>query len=109
MSILIPWCMRYNLERCKQEYSELLELLEGATFALGIDEEERAMASIASIEGMLKKMNKLSGLPLCLSEAGVKKEDFPAIIKRAINDGAVITNPKPVDENVIEDILGKAF
>ena len=58
---------------------------------------------------MLKELHDISGLPTKLSEANVKKEDFDAIAKKALNDGAIIVNPKHVDYDDVIKILKQAY
>ena len=58
---------------------------------------------------MLYKLNKICGLPTKLSQTNVKKEDFNEIAKKALDDGAMIVNPKQVDLEDVMDILEKAF
>ena len=44
-----------------------------------------------------------------LSERGVKRSDFEEIAKRALNDGALIVNPRNADKDDILKILEEAF
>ena len=71
--------------------------------------ENRADKTIEYIENMLKRLNELSGLPTKLSDANVKKEDFEAIVEKALNDGAMIVNPKQVNHDDVMKILEQAF
>ena len=49
------------------------------------------------------------GVPTCLSEVRVTKEDFPGIVQDAIVDFVVATNPRPVDEQSIYQLLEAAY
>ena len=71
--------------------------------------EDRADKTIEYVENMLYKLNKICGLPTKLSQTNVKKEDFNEIAKKALDDGAMIVNPKQVDFEDVMDILEKAF
>lgn len=109
MNILLPFCMRYNMKVSKKEYGEILFYLGGEDIYLATPKEKRADKTIQIIEEMKEKLNKKTELPKTLSQAGVKKEDFKAIAKKAINDGALIVNPKKADYEDILTILEKAF
>ena len=71
--------------------------------------EERAEKVIETIEKLLNKLNKEAGLPTKLSDVNVKKEDFEEIAKKALNDGAIIVNPKDAKKEDIIQILNNAF
>ena len=58
---------------------------------------------------MLYKLNEICGLPTKLSQTNVKKEDFNNIAKKALDDGAMIVNPKQVNFEDVIEILEKAF
>ena len=53
---------------------------------------------------MQAALNEACGLPMTLSATGrVRREDFEAVGQRALNDGAMIVNPRQADlENVLE-------
>ncbi len=103
MSILMPHCMKFNKDKLGEEYAKLLLYLADEEVYVNTPKEKRAEASIEHIEKMLKELNQISGLPITLSEADVKKEDFESIAKKALNDGAMIVNPKHVS---YEDVIG---
>ena len=65
--------------------------------------------TIETIENLLNRLNKLSGLPTKLSDTGVKKENFDKIARKALNDGAMIVNPKQVTYDDVIEILNKAY
>ena len=65
--------------------------------------------TIEYIEKMLQQLNQISGLPIKLSDANVQKEDFDAIAKKALNDGAMLVNPKHVEYEDIIKILKKCL
>ena len=58
---------------------------------------------------MKERLNKLTGLPITLKEAGVKEEDLSEVAKKAINDGAIIVNPKEARYEDVLNILKKAY
>jgi len=109
MSILMPHCMRFNKDMLEKEYAKLLLYVGGEELYVNTPKEQRADKTIECIENMLKELNSLSGLPITLSEAKVKKEEFGTIAEKSLNDGAMIVNPKQVGYADVIAILEKAF
>lgn len=109
MSILMPHCMKFNKDKLKDEYAKLLLHIAGPEVYANTKYEDRADKTIEYVENMLYKLNKICGLPTKLSQTNVKKEDFNEIAKKALDDGAMIVNPKQVDFEDVMDILEKAF
>lgn len=109
MSILMPYCMKFNKDKLQEEYAKLLLYLAGPEVYASTPKEKRADASIECIEKMLKELNEIAGLPITLAEANVKKEDFDSIAKKALNDGAMIVNPKHATYEDIMKILEEAW
>ena len=109
MSILMPHCMKFNKDKLKGEYAKLLLHIAGPEVYANTKYEDRADKTIEYVENMLYKLNKICGLPTKLSQTNVKKEDFNEIAKKALDDGAMIVNPKQVDFEDVMDILEKAF
>ena len=109
MTILLPHVMRYNLSHCAAKYAELLPWLVGQDEAMATPPDKRAEAAITAIESLGAKLNAACGLPLSLSAAGVNKEDFPKVAEFAINDGALIVNPRAATEEQVTEILKAAF
>lgn len=109
MAILMPYCMEYNLDKMGELYAELLLPLAGEEVYTSTPKAERAKKTIETIRNMQQELNKLTGLPLTLSEKQVKKEDFEKIAKTATNDGALIVNPKNAEVKDIIEILNRAY
>ena len=109
MAILMPQCMRFNKDKLEKEYAELLLYIAGPEVYANTKKELRANETIRCIEMLLDELNSLSGLPRKLSEVGVKKEQFEDIAKKAINDGAIIVNPKQESIDNIIEILNNAY
>lgn len=109
MSILMPHCMKFNKDKLENDYAKLLLYIAGDEVYASTPKDKRADKTIEYVENMLKKLNELSGLPTTLSEANVKKEDFEAIAEKALNDGAMIVNPKQVNHDDVLKILEEAF
>lgn len=109
MTILLPHVMRYNLSHCAESYAALLPWLVGMDAALKTPAEQRAEASIAFIETLGKRLNTICGLPLTLSDAGVQKDAFAKVAEFAVNDGALIVNPRAASEDQVVEILNAAY
>ena len=109
MTILMPYCMEYNLDCLEELYAELLLPLAGPEVYSNTPKEERAKKTIEVVKNMREELNKLTGLPLRLREKQVNKEDFDKIAQTAINDGALIVNPKKVDIEDVMMILNQAY
>ena len=93
-AILLPWCLEYNLKKVPEYIAELSGLLGGARAYLAPS--EQATETISLIRNLLKKLHKISGLPETLRDAKVMEEQLPEAATAAINDGALIYNPREV-------------
>lgn len=109
MTILLPIGMRYNLRNCQKTYGELLLFLAGPKVYAQTPETERAKAAVKYVVSLQRTLHRLTGLPVTLREAGVTKEDFAAVAQTALNDGAIIVNPRQVDEKDAIRILDAAY
>lgn len=103
MTILLPAVMKYNLDTCRERYGELLLYLAGPEIYAETPAGQRAERTIAFLTDLRQELSDLTGLPTTLTATGkVKKEDFDAVARTALNDGAIIVNPAQAD---YEDIL----
>lgn len=109
MTILLPHVMRYNLSHSAGAYAALLPWLVGMDAAMATPTDKRAEAAIAAIENLGAKLNAACGLPLTLSSAGVSKDDFAKVAEFAVNDGALIVNPRAATEAQVLEILNAAY
>lgn len=109
MTILLPHCMEYNLDRISGLYGELLLPLVGEYACLNTPPSQRAQTVIQYIRDMSARFHDQCGLPTRLSEAGVAEEQLEQIAATAINDGAILMNPKEADQADVLEILRKAF
>lgn len=108
MSILLIPSMRYNIDYAREDYSEMLLYINGEEYAR-TREENRAEKLIEVLSTFVNEIRSLAPVRKNLSEAGVVKEDFQKIADRAINDGALIVNPRSADRDDILRILSEAF
>lgn len=109
MAILLPHVMRYNLERCRDSYGALLPWMAGMDKALSTPAGQRAQAAVDTVAMLIQELNKLCGLPTTLSQAGVDRNALPSVAAGAINDGALIVNPRAATKEDILEILDRAF
>ena len=94
MAILLPRVMRFN--QCA-EYRDLAGLF---------DDPEPVVA----LEVLLQSLHNKTGLPITLSQTGkVAESDFDAIAEKALNDGAILFNVKPLEKSDILQLLKDAF
>ena len=109
MAILMPHCMKFNLDKLEEEYGKLLLYIGGDEIYAKTPKNERGKMTIKVIEKLIKKLNEISKMPTRLREANVKKEQFLEIANKAINDGAIILNPKNANVSEIIKILEEAY
>ncbi len=105
MNILLPAGMLFNRKVCRETYSELLLHLAGPEVYLQTPKQKRAERAIAEVIRLRKQMHTLTGLPMRLRDAGVDPAMFPEVAKTALNDGAVIVNPRQVTYEAVIRIL----
>ena len=109
MTILLPICMSYNRDYAKEDYSELLLYLSDADVYASTKKEDRADKAISVVKDFISRIKEIAPIATHLSERGVKRSDFDEIAKRALNDGALIVNPRNADKDDILKILEEAF
>lgn len=109
MTILLPHVMRCNLSKAGAAYAELLPYVVGWEAAAAVPAADRAEALIAAVERLAATLHELTGLPLRLSDVGVQACDFERIAEGAVNDGALIVNPRMLSREQVVDILKAAL
>ncbi len=109
MAILLPHVMRFNFDKIEKYYAELLLYLAGEEEYLNTPKKSRAKRAIETIELLNQKLNNLSGMPIKLSDAGVKKSQIDSIAKTSMNDGSMLPNPKDLTIEDVIKILEAAF
>ena len=109
MNILLPHVLRYNMSHAGQSYADLLPYMIGWEAAAAIPAAERAEAFICEVEKLSAKLQQLSGLPRRLCEVGVQEADFARVAEGALNDGALIVNPRSMDAAQVIELLKQAY
>jgi len=109
MAILLPHCMQFNLDKNSDSYAEMLLYLSDTDTFATTPATMRAKKSIEVVQNLIQTLNKQNLLPTRLSDFGVTKDILPSIAKKAMNDGAIIVNNKPVSIDDIIDILNSCL
>lgn len=109
MTILLPACMRYNLDYAREDYSELLMHVAGDEVFANTGKDERAEKTIEAVTGFIARIKSLAPISTTLREAGVGKSSFEQVAHRAVNDGALIVNPRDADVSDILNILSMSY
>ena len=109
MTILLPVCMRYNLGFADDDYADLLLYLSDAETYASTEKTRRAEKAVEVVENFISRIKAAAPIATNLSERGVRRSDFEQIAIRAMNDGALIVNPRSADKDDILKILEKTF
>ncbi len=99
-AIFLPHGMEYNFEECKERYAKLAYFMGEDVSGLSVD--DAAKKAIEAVRNLTKKLNKASGIPINLKDAGVPEEKLNEIAEGAVEDGTSIYN---IREVVAEEIL----
>ena len=109
MTILLPHGMAFNYRVLKEQYGELLYFLSGEETCLNTPAEQRGKEAVRQVWQLRRKLHRICGLPERLRECGVRKSDFELVARTAMNDGAMIVNPREVSWEDVMFILNKAY
>lgn len=104
--IFLPQGMEYNLDVRTAEIAALAPSMEITRSA---DARETALQCIEAVRKFRGRLSQLCGLPISLSEVGVKKEDLQKIAEKSPDDGASFYNPRFVTAEDLLPYLEKAF
>ena len=109
MSILLPHVMEFNKDKLFEVYAGLYPTICEKIYNNNLTNEQKCDMVINEVKKLLKKLNKLTCLPISLSETGKYDNSLARkVADLAINDGAVIVNPKQIDIGDVMDILNSA-
>lgn len=109
MAILLPYCMEYNMEFVGNLYEELLLPLAGADIYATTPKKDRALTTIKVLRDLLEYLNKKCGLPIKIKETRAEKASFGLVAKKAMNDGAMVVNPRIMSYEDVLELLNKAY
>src|SRR5699024_205747 len=109
MTILLPHGMAFNYRVLKEQYGELLYFLAGEETCLNTPAEQRGKEAVRQGWQLRRKLHRICGRPGRRRECGVRKCDFELVARTAMNDGAMIVNPREVSWEDVMFILNKAY
>ncbi|MEP1582228.1 MAG: iron-containing alcohol dehydrogenase [Marinobacter sp.] len=110
MSLYLPYVLEYNLESIRAPLGELLLYLEGPDVYSATPASRRAEASISALRKLRDELHKRCKLPRTLKEAGsVEEHQLDIIAEMAMDDGAIMFNPKEVSLEDARSVLKRAW
>ena len=99
-AVLLPYVMEYNLPVVTKKLAKIAQSL-GVNLSL-LSETEAAQKAVEKIKEVLSQ----AGIKSNLSEWGIKKEDFPQLIKGA-KGGSLNNNPRDTSDGDLIGLLNK--
>lgn len=102
-AILLPHVSSFNASVCPARFKDIAHAMGVETQQL--DAEKGAAAAIAAI----RKLSADVGIPSGLVELGVKADDIPTLAANAMKDACGFTNPRPANQDEIEQIFHTAM
>ncbi|MEX2475399.1 iron-containing alcohol dehydrogenase [Marinobacter sp.] len=110
MSLYMPYVLEYNLESIREPLGELLLYLDGPEVYAATPSSRRAEASISAIRRLRDALYKHCKLPRTLKETGkVTESQLEQIADLALDDGAIMFNPKEVSLEDARAVLRRAW
>lgn len=109
MTVLLPYCMEYNMEALGNLYGELLLHFAGAEAYAEIAPEDRGTAMVQEVRNLAARLHDRCGLPVSLKETSADPGLFEQAAAAALNDGAMIVNPVQVGKADVLEILRRAY
>src|SRR5581483_6708935 len=102
-AIMLPWVMEFNLPATLGRQKRLAR-------PMGIDigtisDEEAGRAAIAEVRRLFREL----ALPMRLREVGVPRDGFRHLVENTMVDMVVVSNPRPVTEADVYELLEKAY
>jgi lactaldehyde reductase len=102
--IMLPHQMNYSLIGALERYADVAAALDEAYAEVG-SVREQALGAVTAVHDLLADI----GLPTRLRDAGVSKDQIPALAKAAYTDLNWWTNPRQVSEAVMAKIYEQAM
>ncbi len=109
MAILLPYVMKFNMSHVGNLYEELLLPFAGEEIYLSVKKEDRCKKMIEVVLLTNHHLQKICGMPVKLSQAGVDFSQLEKIAEVALDEGAMLPNPKELAYNDVLSILKEAF
>ncbi|MGB0211520.1 iron-containing alcohol dehydrogenase [Algiphilus sp.] len=110
MNLFLPYALEYNRAVNGARIGELLLPLAGADVYAATPAGQRTDRAIATIGALRDALHARAGLPRTLQETGsVQRDQLDAIADRALDDGAIIFNPREADRTQLMAVLESAW
>jgi alcohol dehydrogenase len=109
VGIMLPKVMRWQMDAAGEGYGELLAAFCGLEYAAEIPYHHRGEKLVDAIEDMLMHLHQKCGLPVSLKDVGISRKELRQIAQLAIDDGALLANPKPAEKSDVMKILEMAL
>ena len=93
----------FNASVCPERLTDVAKCM--GVEVQGLSAEQGAQAAIAAIRALSKDV----GIPAGLKDLGAKADDIPVLAANALKDACGLTNPRPADQQQIEEIFRNAF
>lgn len=103
MELLLLPVLRHNRPAIEAELAELARLWSPELAAAELPD------FLDSLEAFLVALRKYAGLPSTLAQAGVTRDQLPAVVERAWMDGSLLTNPVELSKADLLALLEAAF
>ena len=102
-AVLLPHVMEFNLPDCRPQFREMARAM-GETSASGetLPEAEQAIDGVRNLAADI-------GLRHTLSDFGLTDKLLPQLIENTMKDTCLLTNPRTVTPQDLEDLLRKAL
>ncbi len=104
-AVILPHGMRFNLEAETGRFARLGREL-GAPREL--DDEAAAGFAIESVVELREALYQASGLPRNLRELGIPGDGTETLVEKAMEEGSMLYNPRPVDPEGVREIVTAA-
>ncbi|MEE4463594.1 L-threonine dehydrogenase [Azotobacter chroococcum] len=102
-AVLLPHVESFNASVCPDRLRDVAKSM--GIDVQGMSAEQGAQAALAAIRTLSKDI----GIPGGLGELGAKADDIPVLAANALKDACGLTNPRPADQQQIEEIFRSAF
>jgi len=103
MAIMMPPVMKFNMIACVDRLADIAVALGEQVDGLSIG--EAAGKAILAV----RRLGKSIGLPITLSEYGADPKLLPNLVKWALEDADLLTNPRIPTPGQIEELYKEAF
>jgi alcohol dehydrogenase class IV len=105
-AVMLPACMRFNLEAEPARFARL-------GHELGVDpslpEAKAAEACVEAVEALRQEVAEASGMPATLKDLQVPEDGFSSVADKAMEEGSMLYNPRPVEDSDVLALLREAF